>query len=175
MDFSKGISLEDSKAEIPIDNHFKLYAGPGAGKTRFLVHHINRILNKSSKLKKSKKILCITYTNIGVETLQSRQKESAEDVEISTIHTFLYKHIIKPYLWMLEDCPFPIEKLDGHEEIILRRSHLREYVKQTNQNYIRDSDFSSLSTALNKLVWILKDDVNVELDFLKPYHGKVNK
>ena len=108
MDLSNAIKLKNSQDCVPIDNHFKLYAGPGAGKTTFLTHHIRQILSHSEKLSKAKKIACITYTNIGVETLQSRLKGIGDDVEVDTIHSFLYKHVVKPYLWMLDDCPFPI-------------------------------------------------------------------
>lgn len=35
MDISVAIELESSISEIPVDENFKLYAGPGAGKTTF--------------------------------------------------------------------------------------------------------------------------------------------
>lgn len=35
MDLSVATELKNSTSIIPIDGHFKLYAGPGAGKTTF--------------------------------------------------------------------------------------------------------------------------------------------
>lgn len=72
MDLTNAVELENSDSEIPVDNHFKLYAGPGAGKTSFLVNHVKRILAESDRLAKSRKVACITYTNIGVDTLKAK-------------------------------------------------------------------------------------------------------
>lgn len=59
MDLSVATELKNSTSIIPIDGHFKLYAGPGAGKTTFLTNHIKRILHQSSKLGKAKKSLAL--------------------------------------------------------------------------------------------------------------------
>lgn len=88
MDLSRAIELEDSDQLIGTKNHFKLCAGPGAGKTRFLVNHIQNVIKNSKRLKKARKIACITYTNIGVDTLANRLENSLDYVEISTIHSF---------------------------------------------------------------------------------------
>ena len=100
-----------------VEHHFRVSAGPGAGKTHWLVEHIKNVLHKSERLAKTKKIACITYTNIAVETILSRLGTSAEHVEVSTIHSFLYKHIIKPYASFISDeYELNIKKLDGHED-----------------------------------------------------------
>ena len=54
MDLSTAIKLKSSNDKIQIDNHFKLCAGPGAGKTSFLINHINNILSHSTRLSKSR-------------------------------------------------------------------------------------------------------------------------
>ena len=57
---------------IPIEQlekHFRVSAGPGAGKTYWLVNHIKHILHTSERLGKTRKIGCITYTNVAVETI----------------------------------------------------------------------------------------------------------
>src|SRR5690606_41763511 len=82
---------------IDIDSHYKVSAGPGAGKTYWLVNHIKNVLHNSDKLFRTRKIACITYTNIAVETILKRLGTSSEQVEVSTIHGFLYKNIVKPY------------------------------------------------------------------------------
>lgn len=173
MDMSSAVKLKNSGTEVPIDNHFKLYAGPGAGKTSFLVNHVKRILAQSDRLAKSRKIACITYTNIGVDTLKIKLDEATTDVEISTIHSFLYKHIVQPYLWKLKDCPFPIDKLNGHDEIRLRISQLRAYKTKSGQNYIADNSNIELENALRRITWKLIEN-NLELGFIKIYDGKVN-
>lgn len=174
MDLSKAIKLELSTDCIPINNHFKLYAGPGAGKTTFLTNHIYRILKQSDKIDKAKKIACITYTNIGVETLQSRLEKTSGDVEITTIHSFLYKHVVKPYLWSMKDCPFPVELLEGHDEVRLSRSLIQKFKEKSNSLYLKENLNSELSKALGKLTWCLENE-SVVLKFLKPHHGKVTE
>ncbi|WP_271812821.1 UvrD-helicase domain-containing protein [Clostridium beijerinckii] len=102
---------------IKIEEHFRLSAGPGAGKTYWLVKHIKNILSTSTRLMKSRKIACITYTNIAVETIQKRLGNSSIQVEVSTIHSFLYKNIVKPYVsFISSECGLNIEKLNGHDD-----------------------------------------------------------
>ena len=57
---------------IPIEQHFKVSAGPGAGKTRWLVNRIKNILHQSTRLGKTRKIVCITYTNVAAEIILER-------------------------------------------------------------------------------------------------------
>lgn len=170
MDLSSAEELKNSDSEIPIDNHFKLYAGPGAGKTSFLVNHVKRILAESDRLAKSRKVACITYTNIGVDTLKAKLGEASTDVEISTIHSFLYKHVVQPYLWKLKDCPFPLDKLKGHDEVRLRFSQLKRFKEESVQGYLTDN--VKLEKALGNLSWRYVQG-NLELGFIRFYDGKV--
>ncbi len=101
-----------------IDNNFRVSAGPGAGKTYWLVNHIKNILHNSDKLSIIRKVACITYTNTAVETIYRRLGTSSAQVEVSTIHSFLYKHIVKPYVsFIAEEYNIDISKVDGHDEI----------------------------------------------------------
>ena len=79
-----------------INMNKKIYAGPGAGKTYFLVNNIKDMFNKETKVYKSesKKILCITYTNSAVEEIKNRLEGYENNVEICTIHSFIIKYII---------------------------------------------------------------------------------
>jgi len=90
--------ITSDSALIDIEHHFRVSAGPGAGKTHWLVEHIRNVLHRSNRLGKTRKIACITYTNIAVETILSRLGTSVDRVEVSTIHSFLYKrnHSVNP-------------------------------------------------------------------------------
>lgn len=78
-----------SKDIINIEENFKVEAGPGAGKTEFLVNHIKNVVQHSDRLSCVRKIACITYTNTGVNAiLQRLGKNVSERVEVSTIHSF---------------------------------------------------------------------------------------
>lgn len=82
-----------------LKHHVKIYAGPGAGKTYFIVENIKNIIRTDSKIKESKqrKVLCITYTNAAVDEIKSRLFAYSESVDVYTIHGFIIEHIIKQY------------------------------------------------------------------------------
>lgn len=167
-------TLRDSNIKIPIDMNFKLIAGPGAGKTFFLAHHINDIAQFSKKLSSLNKIACITYTNIGVEELQKNLNNTKGIIEVSTIHSFLYYNVIKPFLWILLD-EFPkinIPRINGHDVVIPSYSILEEWKRQTTQFNLDDN--SKVKEALSYLRWILKDG-ELLLDFVKSFQGQAGK
>lgn len=138
---------------ISTEQHFRVSAGPGAGKTHWLVGHIKNVLHTSSRLGKTRKIACITYTNIAVATILSRLGTSSDRVEVSTIHSFLYKHIVKPYMrFIANEYKFDVSKMDGHEDIILSNySFLDELKQATSQQRITDN--AALVDAITKAKW----------------------
>lgn len=102
---------------IQIDKHFKVMAGPGAGKTYWLINHIKNVLGHSAKLGKCGKIACITYTNVGVDTIGQRLDGNMNSVEVCTIHSFFYNHIVKPYLrFIAADEGFNLDLLKGEDD-----------------------------------------------------------
>ncbi len=127
----------DHKIDI-IDQHFKISAGPGSGKTHWLANHIKHVLNNSNKLSSTRKVACITYTNIAVETIQKRLGSAISQVEVSTIHSFLYKHIIKPYISFISDAySIDISKIDGHDEIKTNFQIVNEWINNhPNKNQL---------------------------------------
>lgn len=82
-----------------ITDHIKVFAGPGAGKTYFLVQNIKNLVITSPLIvnSTSRKILCITYTNAAVNEIQNRLDRYNKNVEICTIHKFIIEHIIMPF------------------------------------------------------------------------------
>lgn len=82
-----------------INSNKKIYAGPGAGKTYFLINNIKEMFKRDTKIygSKSKKILCITYTNSAVDEIKSRLEGYENNIEICTIHSFIIEYIIKFY------------------------------------------------------------------------------
>lgn len=118
-----------------VDNNFKVSAGPGAGKTYWLVNHIKNILHNSKKLSITRKVACITYTNIAVETIYTRLGTSSTQVEVSTIHSFLYKHIVKPYVsFISEEYNLDISKIDGHDEVKTSFKKVSDWI-ENHPNY----------------------------------------
>ncbi|MTH54861.1 AAA family ATPase [Bacillus mangrovi] len=130
---------------IGLEQHFKVTAGPGAGKTHWLVNHIKNTVKGSLRLEKTRKIACITYTNVAVETIMKRLGTSiANRVEISTIHSFLYKHVIKPYLFLIaNEFNVNVEKINGHETVFPQRSIVENWL----ENHSRRTDLKHPNTV----------------------------
>ncbi|PYY28964.1 UvrD-helicase domain-containing protein [Paenibacillus illinoisensis] len=142
---------------IPIEHHFRVSAGPGAGKTHWLVEHIKNVLYRSTRLEKTRKVACITYTNIGVETILTRLNTTINQVEVSTIHSFLYKHIVKPYaIFLVDDYGVNVESMDGHDDIILSNySFLKEWKNRTQQQRFKEDKL--IVEAFNSIKWKFDD------------------
>jgi DNA helicase-2/ATP-dependent DNA helicase PcrA len=88
-----------------LTKHSKIYAGPGAGKTHFLVENVKNIVLTNPLIAQShvRKVLCITYTNAAVDEIKRRLDRFTEYVEAYTIHGFIIEHIIKPFQQDLRD------------------------------------------------------------------------
>lgn len=119
-----------AKDKIPIEKDFKVEAGPGAGKTEFLVNHIKNVLQITTRLSCVRKVACITYTNTAVETILKRLgKGVADKVEVSTIHSFLYKNVVKPYCSFIpNEYELDCKKINGHDEFFVNSKYVREWL-----------------------------------------------
>jgi DNA helicase-2/ATP-dependent DNA helicase PcrA len=110
----------DSNTLIDPDHHFRVFAGPGAGKTHWLVNHIKNVVKTSPRLVPCSYVSCISYTNVAAQEILKRLGQSGDRVQVGTIHSFLYHSVVKPYLYLLKDesgnslvnCAL----VDGHDE-----------------------------------------------------------
>lgn len=164
------ITINSDSVLTDIDSHFKVSAGPGAGKTYWLVNHIKNVLHNSDKLFITRKIACITYTNIAVETILKRLGTSSEQVEVSTIHSFLYKNVVKPYAsFVAEEFGLNVAEMDGHDDIVLSNySFLNDWKTKTGQQRIKDDN--TVVKAFTNLKWKFE---NNELKAKTDYPFKV--
>ena len=152
----------DSRTPINIEQSFKIEAGPGAGKTEFLVNHINHVIANSQRLGKTRKIACITYTNNAVDNISSKLGKSQIDkVEISTIHSFLYKNIIKPFeAFIPKEYELNIEEVDGHDDFNVNTSYVNEW--------LANKYFDSLKPPYKRTqFWLYKEQLENWLSTLK--------
>lgn len=137
-----------------IDQNFKVSAGPGAGKTHWLVNHLKNVLHHSNKLGRNKKIACITYTNNAVKTILYRLGNCSDKVEVSTIHSFLYKNIIKPYIKFIPEVyGLNVAKVDGHYDLELNFKWIKSWIENHPNKSKLKPPFS-----LNQLI-ILPDNL----------------
>jgi len=149
------VKIIKSDDNIEIDKPFSVKAGPGAGKTYWLVQHIRNVLANSKHLDHIRKIACITYTNVGVETIQERLSVSADRVEVSTIHAFLYENIVGPYLhFIAEDEGFALNKLKVVDDTIMSGSSVIFKLKERTKKYKFFND-NKIKEAIGKAQWTL--------------------
>lgn len=86
------------------DKHFRVFAGPGAGKTHLLVENIKSIVEHSKQIKLGiKKILCITYTNAAADEIVNRLGSYSNYVVVSTIHSFINEYVLKQFQMQLKE------------------------------------------------------------------------
>lgn len=157
-------------SQVDINSNLKISAGPGAGKTTNLIHHIKRVVKKSPKLKKSRKVACITYTNAAADAIIEGLDLNSACVKVSTIHSFLYGNVLKPY-WNLvpDELGINIKKVDGHDEIPITGGLIYKWKSNTNQYYLDDD--AKIAKALKNLAWQFDNDNDLVLRPVKPYLG----
>lgn len=166
------INISADDKIVNFETHFKVSAGPGAGKTRWLINHIKNVLNNSTRLGNSRKIACITYTNVAAETILERLGNNGDRVEVSTFHGFLYKNIVKPFLFLIPNTyELDINRVDGHDEIPVYKGWLFEWKTNTGQTYLTDD--AKIVVALKDLAWQFDNTGNLVLKTKKPYTSRI--
>ncbi|MES9927939.1 MAG: ATP-dependent helicase [Candidatus Thiodiazotropha sp. 6PDIVS] len=158
--------ITSDTALIDIEHPFKITAGPGAGKTYWLTEHMRYVLHRSKRLGKIRKIACITYTNVAVEAILKRMEISVDRLEVSTIHSFFYKHVVKPYAsFIANEFNLNVKKMDGHDdEILSSYSFLDEWKSKTGQKRIQDN--IEIVNAIRSARWRFEGE---ELNFKPDY------
>lgn len=159
--------LINSDSQIDINHHFRVSAGPGAGKTHWLSLHVFHVLKESERLGKMGKIACLSYTNVGANTLMGRMCEDGNRVLSCTIHSFLYAYIVKPYLhFIAEDEGFNLELLTGEDDRILSDYNTFEEIKKTVKQFYAEQD--ATFSAIRAAKWKLQEDGSLKCYAIPP-------
>lgn len=144
---------------IDINTNFKIIAGPGSGKTYWLIKHIKHVLEESKILKSTSKIACITYTTVAAEEIDKRLKINSDKVEISTIHSFLYNNVLKPYIHLLKDesgkCIVNYQEMNGHIKNLASPGKIRKWI--LDNGLYKRVDEKKIKRILLDLDWFLED------------------
>lgn len=166
-----------SSSLIPVETSFRLKAGPGAGKTYWLINHVRNVMSKA-ELGKRGKIGCFSYSNIGVDTISSRLGK-CNKVDVCTLHSFLYTNLIGPYLYLIaDDFGFNINKFNGVvDDYILSDYPIMESLQKdlranpkTSKTYL---DPKLWNDYLTHLRWYLsKDEGKLSCRSSKPINDK---
>jgi DNA helicase-2/ATP-dependent DNA helicase PcrA len=140
-------------------NHFRVFAGPGAGKTYWLVKQIRNLVRCSSRLVPGTRIACISYTNVAVRKITHDLSLFSDHVEISTIHSFLYNNIVKPYLHLLKNENGArlvdyekVDRVDEHRPAFDKVESWLESVNPRNKRFFYN-DPAATFEYLKKVTW----------------------
>ena len=146
-----------SDSQIDINHHFRVSAGPGAGKTHWLSLHVSHVLKDSKRLGKMGKVACLSYTNVGADTLLGRMCEDRNRVLSCTIHSFLYAYIVKPYLhFIAEEEGFNMKLLTGEDDRFLSDYNtIKKVIDAVRQPY---ADHNLVLNAIKSAKWKLLSD-----------------
>lgn len=160
------ITSEDIFTPEKLKSHFKIYAGPGAGKTHFLVENVKNIVTQNSAIleSRSRKVLCATYTNAAVDEIKKRLDKFTGCVDVCTIHGFIIEHIIQPFqqdLISLMESDFGISvrakgKITSQIEGLgilhgIDKNEIYEYVKKSNPSKFSSDAFDYSKKAMGEI------------------------
>lgn len=146
-----------------IEHHFRVAAGPGAGKTYWLVEHIREVIRRSERLAGNTQVCCISYTNVAVNEIRSRLGNAGSRVEVSTIHSLLYRYIVKPHLHHLKDDAgdhlVSYALVSGHDEHRPHYKKVETWLREINQaRLLRKETINDILKLLRDLQWELRDN-----------------
>lgn len=150
------ITSGDILSPEQLTQHFKIFAGPGAGKTHFLVENVKNIITKNPLItdSKARRVLCITYTNAAVDEIIRRLDRYTDYVEAYTIHGFIIEHIIKPFQQdliaiMKSDFDISVEPKGAISAQVeglgilhgVDKNEIYEFVRNTNPEEFKNDEF----------------------------------
>jgi len=146
-----------------VEHHFRIRAGPGAGKTYWLIGHIKSVLQTSQRLTPASRIGCISYTNVAVNGIRDRLGSAVDAVDVSTIHSFLYRNVVKPYLYLLRNEAgeelVKCADVDGHDEHRPRYDIVSAWIGRLKVDKLRglffQADHAKLFRELCRIAWDL--------------------
>jgi len=155
------LEIDSGALLTDIERHFRVVAGPGAGKTHWLVNHIKHVVAGSKRLSPASRVACISYTNVAVNEIVARLGSAATQVDVSTIHSFLYRNVVRPYLHLLRDGDgqplVAFASVDGHDEHHPSYTIVEEWLRSIGQAKILQRTFEEqqdiLKGKLCQLVW----------------------
>ena len=93
------ITSEDIFTPEQLKSHFKIYAGPGAGKTHFLVEMLKilSLTTRPLRIVGLEKSYVLHIQTLRLTKLKRRLDKFTDCVDVCTIHGFIIEHILQPF------------------------------------------------------------------------------
>ena len=156
---NNAVKIDSGDLLDDIEHHFRVFAGPGAGKSFWLIRHVLNVIRRSNRLAASGRIGCISYTNVAADEVRRGLGAAADRVEIATIHAFLYRHVVKPYLHLLRSSEgnalVAYQLVKRHEEHHPSYQKVQQWVKSIGHSWVLQIEEQKeiLFEKLQQLVW----------------------
>lgn len=148
------IEINSDAVLADIEHHFRITAGPGAGKTYWLVNHLKHVVRTSGRLTPCSRIAVLSYTNVAVREIGCRLGPASDSIEASTIHSFLFRNVVRPYVHVLKGADgidlVAHQRIDTHNEHHPSRTLLDEWLAANGQSRLRASGMSELYEYLKQ-------------------------
>jgi DNA helicase-2/ATP-dependent DNA helicase PcrA len=99
-----------------------------------------------------------------VNELKTRLGDATQLSDVSTIHNFLYRHVVRPYLYLLTDADgtplVNFAAVRGHDEHHVSQGKVRDWIKGNGDSKIfgLGDQFETLLERLAELTWSRQDD-----------------
>ena len=160
------VIIESDKNLDDIEHPFRVFAGPGAGKTYWLINHIKNVIKNSERLSPASYIACVSYTNVAVDEIVEKLGPLTEYVDCTTIHSFLYRHVVKPYLHLIKDgsgnALVNYTEVDGHDEHRPSYGKIRDWLQSVEVSF--HGSMPEFYKFVKKLKWI-REEASGDWDF----------
>ena len=168
--------LEQIKECIDNKISFIVDAGAGSGKTFSLMQTLEYIATK--KLNKNQQVLCITYTNAGVNEIKNRLFDNSlfSNIIVSTIHDFVWDYIKQFQIDLRNILKEMIN--ETVEKLNYEISEAERKLASSNPRVNREKQKEIITTNSNKLEKYVGLDISsliVDYDLYKAlYKGKIS-
>ena len=120
IDYASLLNEDQVKAVTTPDQHVRIIAGAGSGKTRVLTYRIAYLIEEMGV--DPSRILAVTFTNRAAQEMKSRVERIVEDaamyLQVSTFHSFCARFLRQEARWVDYPRSFTILDDDDQEKLV---------------------------------------------------------
>ena len=120
IDYASLLNEDQLKAVETQNQHVRIIAGAGSGKTRVLTYRIAYLIEEMHV--DPSRILAVTFTNKAAQEMKSRVEKIVEDaamfLQVSTFHSFCARFLRREARWVGYPAAFTILDDDDQEKLV---------------------------------------------------------
>ena len=157
IDFTAGLNPQQREAVLSAEP-LLVVAGPGSGKTRVLTHRISHFVQTGTK---PWRILAVTFTNKAAaemrERLQRTLGDAANDLWVSTFHSFCVRLLRKEHLAAGLPKSFSIVDTDDSQRVLRRIIEDQGIATKDDSRALAREAQQAISSAKNRMAPLRND------------------